>query len=291
MLLVININNPNTMLGLHRNHKWIANWRVSSDRAKLADEYGMLLKSLFDFQGYKWDQISAIAIASVVPPLTSTFIEMCERFFKRSPLVVSHEINLGVKVRTDYPAEVGADRILNALATHRLHGSPAIVVDFGTATTFDAISAEGDYLGGAIAPGLGIAAEAPLYVTGIDSEKNVVYVGPKDELLSDELTATDLNWMAVDHLTEVMGGEGTAHTHSDPRGTVHQELRESGRKYRRLPERIVIIRPERDGLLVDLDEELLRDARKPRFRIPHGGSRVTIEAAEVAGAFHQWIAE
>jgi type III pantothenate kinase len=160
MLLVININNTNTMLGLFHNQKWIANWRVSSDRAKLVDEYGMLLKNLFDFEGYKWEDVSAIAIASVVPPLTTTFTDMSRQFFKRNPLVVSHEINLGVKVRTDYPAEVGADRILNALATHRLHGSPAIVVDFGTATTFDAISAEGDYLGGAIAPGLGIAAEA-----------------------------------------------------------------------------------------------------------------------------------
>jgi type III pantothenate kinase len=160
MLLVININNTNTMLGLFHNQKWIANWRVASDQKKLADEYGILLKSLFDYAGYQWEAISAIAIASVVPPLTTTFTEMCRRFLKRNPLVVTHEINLGVKVRTDYPAEVGADRILNALATHRLHGSPAIVVDFGTATTFDAISAEGDYLGGAIAPGLGIAAEA-----------------------------------------------------------------------------------------------------------------------------------
>jgi len=160
MLLVININNTNTMLGLFHNQKWIANWRVASDQKKLADEYGILLKSLFDYAGYKWEGIAAVAIASVVPPLTTTFTEMCRRFLKCDPLVVTHEINLGVRVRTDYPAEVGADRILNALATHRLHGSPAIVVDFGTATTFDAISAEGDYLGGAIAPGLGIAAEA-----------------------------------------------------------------------------------------------------------------------------------
>jgi len=160
MLLVININNTNTMLGLFHNQKWLANWRVASDQKKLADEYGILLKSLFDYEGYQWKDISAIAVASVVPPLTTTFTEMCRRVLKRDPLVVTHEINLGVKVRTDYPAEVGADRILNALATHRLHGCPAIVVDFGTATTFDAISAEGDYLGGSIAPGLGIAAEA-----------------------------------------------------------------------------------------------------------------------------------
>jgi len=160
MLLLMNINNTNTMLGLYQNEEWIANWRIASDRAKLPDEYAMLLKSLFDFEGLYWENISGVALASVVPPLTTSFVEMCQRFLNQDPLVVTHDIKTGVKVLTDYPAEVGADRILNALATHRLHGSPAIVVDFGTATTFDAVSAEGDYLGGAIAPGLGIAAEA-----------------------------------------------------------------------------------------------------------------------------------
>ena len=160
MLLLMNINNTNTMLGLYQNEEWIANWRIASDRAKLPDEYAMLLKSLFDFEGLYWENISGVALSSVVPPLTTSFVEMCQRFLNRDPLVVTHDIKTGVKVLTDYPAEVGADRILNALATHRLHGSPAIVVDFGTATTFDAVSAEGDYLGGAIAPGLGIAAEA-----------------------------------------------------------------------------------------------------------------------------------
>jgi type III pantothenate kinase len=160
MLLLMNINNTNTMLGLYQNEEWIASWRIASDRAKLPDEYAMLLKNLFDFEGLYWKNISGVALASVVPPLTTSFVEMCQRFLNRDPLVVTHDIKTGVKVLTDYPAEVGADRILNALATHRLHGSPAIVVDFGTATTFDAVSAEGDYLGGAIAPGLGIAAEA-----------------------------------------------------------------------------------------------------------------------------------
>ena len=160
MLLLMNINNTNTMLGLYQNEEWIANWHIASDRAKLPDEYAMLLKSLFDFEGLYWENISGVALASVVPPLTTSFVEMCQRFLKRDPLVVANDIKTGVKVLTDYPTEVGADRILNALATHRLHGSPAIVVDFGTATTFDAVSADGDYLGGAIAPGLGIAAEA-----------------------------------------------------------------------------------------------------------------------------------
>ncbi len=160
MLLLMNINNTNTMLGLYQNEEWIANWHIASDRAKLPDEYAMLLKSLFDFEGLYWENISGVALASVVPPLTTSFVEMCQRFLKRDPLVVTNDIKTGIKVLTDYPTEVGADRILNALATHRLHGSPAIVVDFGTATTFDAVSADGDYLGGAIAPGLGIAAEA-----------------------------------------------------------------------------------------------------------------------------------
>jgi len=160
MLLLMNINNTNTMLGLYQNEEWIANWHIASDRAKLPDEYAMLLKNLFDFEGLYWENISGVALASVVPPLTTSFVEMCQRFLKRDPLVVTNDIKTGVKVLTDYPTEVGADRILNALATHRLHGSPAIVVDFGTATTFDAVSADGDYLGGAIAPGLGIAAEA-----------------------------------------------------------------------------------------------------------------------------------
>jgi type III pantothenate kinase len=104
--------------------------------------------------------VSGVALASVVPPLTGIFVEMCQRYLGHDPLAVTADIETGVRVLIDYPAQAGADRILNALAAHRLYGSPAIVVDFGTATTFDAVSAEGDYVGGAIAPGLGIAAEA-----------------------------------------------------------------------------------------------------------------------------------
>jgi type III pantothenate kinase len=160
VLLVMNINNTNTKLGLYRDGEWIAHWRVASDRAKMPDEYAMLIRNLFDFEQFSWTDVSGVALASVVPPLTGTFVEMCQHYLAHDPLVVTTEIATGVRVLTDYPAEVGADRILNALAAHRLYGSPAIVVDFGTATTFDAVSAEGDYIGGAIAPGLGIAAEA-----------------------------------------------------------------------------------------------------------------------------------
>lgn len=160
MLLVINVNNTNTKLGLHRDGEWIAHWRIASDREKMPDEYAMLMQSLFDFQGLSWADVSGVALASVVPPLTGKFVETCQRYLGRDPLVVAAGIETGVEVRIDYPAEAGADRILNALAAHRLYGGPAIVVDLGTATTFDAISADGAYLGGAIAPGLGIAAEA-----------------------------------------------------------------------------------------------------------------------------------
>jgi type III pantothenate kinase len=160
MLLVVDIGNTNTVLGLYRDGGWVAHWRIASDRAKMPDEYAILVRGLFDFQDLAWPDVSGVALASVVPPLTGTFVEMCQRYLGHEPLVVTSEVKTGVRVLTDHPAEVGADRIINALAAHRLYGAPAIVVDLGTATTFDAVSAEGDYLGGAIAPGLGIAAEA-----------------------------------------------------------------------------------------------------------------------------------
>jgi len=160
MLLVMNINNTNTKFGLYRDSEWVAHWRVASDRSKMPDEYAMLVRNLFGYHGLSWDDVSGVALASVVPPLTGIFVEMCQRYLGHDPLVVTTDIETGVRVLIDYPAQAGADRILNALAAHRLYGSPAIVVDFGTATTFDAVSAEGDYVGGAIAPGLGIAAEA-----------------------------------------------------------------------------------------------------------------------------------
>lgn len=160
MLLATNINNTNTMFGLYDGREWIANWRVKTDRAKQPDEYAMLLRELFEYKGLNWSDVAGVAMASVVPPLTGAFVEMYRRYFRLEPLVVTSEIKSGVNIKLDYPAEAGADRILNALGARELHGCPCIVVDFGTATTFDAVSRQGDYLGGAIAPGLGIAAEA-----------------------------------------------------------------------------------------------------------------------------------
>jgi type III pantothenate kinase len=160
MLLAMNINNTNTSFGLHVDGKWIAHWRVATDRAKQPDEYAMLLHSLFRYGALDWSQITGVALSSVVPPITTVFVDLSRRYLGHEPLIVTHQIKTGVNILIDYPAEAGADRILNALGARTLHGCPCIVVDFGTATTFDAISREGDYLGGAIAPGLGIAAEA-----------------------------------------------------------------------------------------------------------------------------------
>jgi type III pantothenate kinase len=160
MLLAMNVNNTNTSFGLHASGKWIVHWRVATDRAKQPDEYAMLLRSFFEYSKLDWSQITGVALSSVVPPITTVFVDMSRRYLGHEPLVVTHQLKTGVKILIDYPAEAGADRILNALGARTLHGCPCIVVDFGTATTFDAISQEGDYLGGAIAPGLGIAAEA-----------------------------------------------------------------------------------------------------------------------------------
>ncbi|MEJ5358638.1 MAG: type III pantothenate kinase [Desulfobacterales bacterium] len=161
MLLAVNVNNTNTSFGVHgEGSGWLAHWRAATDRARLADEYAMLLRSFFEFRGLSWSQLTGVALSSVVPPVTPVFVELSRRYLGLEPLVVSHRLRTGVEIRIDYPAELGADRILNAVAAKSLYGCPCIVVDFGTATTFDALSREGHYLGGAIAPGLGIAAEA-----------------------------------------------------------------------------------------------------------------------------------
>ncbi len=160
MLLAINVNNTNTSFGLHREGGWIAHWRIATDRAKQPDEYAMVLHSLCDYARLSWSEVSGVALSSVVPPLTPVFADMSRRYLGHKPLIVSTTVKTGVRILIDYPAEIGADRILNALGAKTVYGGPCIVVDFGTATTFDAISKEGDYVGGAIAPGLGIAAEA-----------------------------------------------------------------------------------------------------------------------------------
>jgi type III pantothenate kinase len=160
MLLVIDIGNTNTVLGVFNGNNLVVSWRLETKQSQTADEYGILTRNLFTLAGIEFTKIRYIIIASVVPPLNSVLEEMALKYFKVKPLFVEPGIKTGVPVLYDSPADVGADRIVNAVAAYEKYGGPSIVVDFGTATTFDAISAKGEYLGGVIAPGLGISAEA-----------------------------------------------------------------------------------------------------------------------------------
>jgi type III pantothenate kinase len=160
MLLTIDIGNTNLTLGLYEGETLGPRWRLATVHDRMPDEYGLQFLGLINHAGYMPEQISGICLASVVPPLTGKVVEACQRYLGQNPLVVDAGVKTGVRIRYEDPRAVGADRIVDAAAVQKLYGGPACVVDFGTATTFDAISEEGDYLGGAIAPGIGIAAEA-----------------------------------------------------------------------------------------------------------------------------------
>jgi len=160
MLLAIDIGNTEITLGVFEGEELRTTWRLATRLHHVADEYAALLMKLLEHRGLKLSDISEIAICCVVPPLLATILDMCRRYFNVTPLVVGAGVKTGVRIRMDNPREVGADRIVNAAAAHQLYGGPTIITDFGTATTFDVVSKEGDYLGGVIAPGIGIAAEA-----------------------------------------------------------------------------------------------------------------------------------
>jgi type III pantothenate kinase len=180
MLLALDVGNTNTVLGLYRlpetklptpapgepeppaiaKPELTAYWRVTTHHNQTSDEYGVLFVNLFEMNGMHPDQVSHIIISSVVPPVEGTLRQVCEKYFRVQPLFVEPGIKTGMPVLVDNPAELGADRLVNAIAAFERYGGPCIVVDFGTATTFDVISARGEYLGGAISPGLGISADA-----------------------------------------------------------------------------------------------------------------------------------
>jgi type III pantothenate kinase len=160
MLLVLDVGNTNTVLGLYDKAHLRAHWRVATIKTQTVDEYGVLFRNLFSMDAIDAKQVYGIIISSVVPPLDSTLRQVCEKYFAVKPLFVEPGVKTGMPVKYENPAEVGADRIVNGVAAFEKHGGPCIVVDFGTATTFDAISKNGEYLGGVIAPGLGISAEA-----------------------------------------------------------------------------------------------------------------------------------
>jgi type III pantothenate kinase len=178
MLLALDVGNTNTVLGLYRldgdpgspatghsrgggeKPELAAHWRVTTHRSQTVDEYGVLFVNLFEMHGLATDQVHHIIISSVVPPVESTLREVCEEYFHLQPLFIEPGIKTGMPVLQDNPADLGADRLVNAIAAFERYGGPCVVVDFGTATTFDVISAKGEYIGGAIAPGLGISADA-----------------------------------------------------------------------------------------------------------------------------------
>ena len=160
MLLAIDIGNTNIAVGVFEDERLRAAWRLGTDVHKLEDEYASVFLNLLSLKGLAFADIDCAIISSSVPPLVTVFEGLCQRYFEVSPMVVGPGTKTGVRISIDNPREVGADRVVNAAAGHRLYGGPLIVIDFGTATTLDAVSEEGDYLGGAIAPGIGISAEA-----------------------------------------------------------------------------------------------------------------------------------
>ena len=160
MLLTIDVGNTNLTLGLYQGESLGAHWRLATVHDRMPDEYGLQFLGLLEHAGCPPADLTGICLASVVPPLTGKVVEACQQYLGQAPLVIDTGVKTGVRIRYEDPRAVGADRIVDAAAVQRLYGGPACVVDFGTATTFDAISIDGDYLGGAIAPGIGIAAEA-----------------------------------------------------------------------------------------------------------------------------------
>lgn len=160
MLLTIDVGNTNTVLGVFREEELIANWRLTTARTQTVDEYGVLTRNLFSLAGLNQEMISGVIISSVVPPLNWTLAEMSRLYLGKKALFVELGVKTGMSVHVDNPMEVGADRIVNGVAAFHLYGGPCVVVDFGTAITFDVISAKCEFLGGVIAPGIGISSEA-----------------------------------------------------------------------------------------------------------------------------------
>ncbi len=160
MLLVLDAGNTTITAGAYEDQALRGPWRFSSRRERTADEYALILRGLLSGENLAPSQFTGVAVSCVVPPLRTVLEGVCTGLFGVEPLFIEPGVRTGLPIHTDHPQEVGADRIVNAVAALARHGGPAVVVDFGTATTFDAISAEGAYLGGAIAPGIGIAAEA-----------------------------------------------------------------------------------------------------------------------------------
>ena len=160
MILVFDVGNTNIVLGVYDQRVLTHHWRVSTEKSRTMDEYAVVIKNLFDFSGLTFQEISAVAISSVVPPVNQTLEALARKYFGVEPLVVGPGVKTGMPITLDNPREVGADRIVNAVAAYNKYGGPLVIIDSGTATTFCVVSKRGEYLGGAIAPGIGISTEA-----------------------------------------------------------------------------------------------------------------------------------
>lgn len=160
MILVIDVGNTNIVLGIYNGKELLYHWRLSTNRSATVDEYGINIHNLFNVAGVKLEQVNGVILSSVVPPLMRTLEQLCLKYLGKPPIVVGPGVKTGLNIRYENPREVGADRIVTSVAAIEKYGAPLIVVDFGTATTFDYIDGSGDYLGGAIVPGIGISTEA-----------------------------------------------------------------------------------------------------------------------------------
>ncbi len=160
MIFVIDVGNTNIVLGVYEDKKLLVHWRMRTDWEKTSDEFGMFFMGLFNHEKLDTDKIGAVVIASVVPPIMYSLEHAIKKYFKLEPIIVGPGVKTGINIKYENPREVGADRIVNAIAAFEIYGGPLIIVDFGTATTFCAISSRGEYLGGVICPGIKISAEA-----------------------------------------------------------------------------------------------------------------------------------
>ena len=188
MLLAIDIGNTNIILGVYDDHdKLKATWRIATGVHRMADEYALVMNDLFELKGISRSDITEVVLCSVVPPLIGVMSDACKRYFKADVFTVEAGVKTGVRICMDNPREVGTDRVVNAVAAHQLYGGPIIVIDLGTATTFDVVSAAGDYLGGAIAPGISIATEALFSRTAALPRVDLVH--PKRTIGTNTVTA------------------------------------------------------------------------------------------------------
>lgn len=187
MIFVLDVGNTNIVLGVYDGEELKHHWRIGTNRQKTEDEYGMMVKQLFAYEGLKISDFDGIIISSVVPPIMYALEQMCKKYFYITPMVIGPGIKTGLNIKYDNPKEVGADRIVNAVAAIDLYGGPLIIVDFGTATTYCFINEEKQYMGGAIAPGIGISTEA-LY-TRASKLPRIEIVKPKNIIGKNTVSA------------------------------------------------------------------------------------------------------